>query len=259
MSLTKIQIKEYSSKEWKLCRERILQRDKYTCRHCGISKSNNNNIILQVHHKKYIKNKHPWEYSDDILITLCKGCHAKEHGLLNLPNDGWELEGYSDLGEKSGICEYCGSPYRYEYMISHSNWGYMMVGECCAKKLTNQENDINIISNEIKKEASRIENFINSSKWIQKNNIYYRTYSLKCDKYKIKISKNKDDFNLQITYYLQDTYLGYPNKSISKEGKTYKSLIDAKTKAYKVINNGSFKKYVYEHYKLEQGILDKIK
>ena len=34
---------------------------------------------LQVHHKYYIKEKLPWEYNDDALITLCNWCHFKLH------------------------------------------------------------------------------------------------------------------------------------------------------------------------------------
>lgn len=34
---------------------------------------------LQVHHKYYILNRLPWEYSDEALITLCNWCHADLH------------------------------------------------------------------------------------------------------------------------------------------------------------------------------------
>ena len=34
---------------------------------------------LNVHHKYYIKDKAPWEYEDDALITLCEDCHQKAH------------------------------------------------------------------------------------------------------------------------------------------------------------------------------------
>lgn len=41
--------------------------------------------ILQVHHKKYIKNRELWEYSNDDLVTLCENCHNKEHVTNNIP------------------------------------------------------------------------------------------------------------------------------------------------------------------------------
>lgn len=38
-----------------------------------------NPIFLHVHHKYYIKNKLPWEYSNEALITLCQNCHQAVH------------------------------------------------------------------------------------------------------------------------------------------------------------------------------------
>ena len=34
---------------------------------------------LNVHHKHYIKGKMAWEYSDNVLVTLCPTCHKSEH------------------------------------------------------------------------------------------------------------------------------------------------------------------------------------
>ncbi len=42
-------------------------------------------IILHVHHKYYIKDKLPWDYSDDALITLCHGCHQEIHDVEEIP------------------------------------------------------------------------------------------------------------------------------------------------------------------------------
>lgn len=36
-------------------------------------------VILNVHHKYYIKNKLPWEYKQDALITVCSNCHSVIH------------------------------------------------------------------------------------------------------------------------------------------------------------------------------------
>lgn len=62
---------------WQKKKADILTRDDYTCQapDCG-SKTDN----LQVHHLEYLGNLDPWEYSDDLLITLCEKCHAKETG-----------------------------------------------------------------------------------------------------------------------------------------------------------------------------------
>jgi hypothetical protein len=36
---------------------------------------------LNVHHKRYIPHKLPWEYADEDLRTLCAECHAATHNL----------------------------------------------------------------------------------------------------------------------------------------------------------------------------------
>jgi hypothetical protein len=41
--------------------------------------------ILQVHHKYYIKDRLPWEYNDDALITLCQICHQDIHDKTEIP------------------------------------------------------------------------------------------------------------------------------------------------------------------------------
>lgn len=41
--------------------------------------------ILQVHHKRYIQDKNPWEYEDNDLITLCKECHNSYHEKNTIP------------------------------------------------------------------------------------------------------------------------------------------------------------------------------
>jgi 5-methylcytosine-specific restriction endonuclease McrA len=59
--------------EWKSKRLKILQRDNFSCTQCGNKKD------LQVHHKKYDKNKLAWEYTNNNLITLCIKCHTELH------------------------------------------------------------------------------------------------------------------------------------------------------------------------------------
>jgi hypothetical protein len=39
----------------------------------------NKSYNLHIHHKKYVINKLPWEYSNDDLETLCNHCHKKVH------------------------------------------------------------------------------------------------------------------------------------------------------------------------------------
>jgi 5-methylcytosine-specific restriction endonuclease McrA len=70
---------------WKAKTLQIKDRDNNKCLNCG-SHSN-----LQVHHRQYhfIKSlnkfKNPWDYSGEILITLCKQCHDSGHKNFKVP------------------------------------------------------------------------------------------------------------------------------------------------------------------------------
>ena len=69
--------KEYKAllldSKWKIKRMIILKRDNFCCVKCESKQE------LQIHHKYYIKDRLPWQYSNSALITLCKNCHQKEH------------------------------------------------------------------------------------------------------------------------------------------------------------------------------------
>jgi 5-methylcytosine-specific restriction endonuclease McrA len=67
---------------WQKRRLEIMQRDDFECKHCG-----NNINTLNVHHKYYIHNRAPWEYSDDVLITLCESCHIEFEANKSIIND----------------------------------------------------------------------------------------------------------------------------------------------------------------------------
>jgi len=59
---------------WQKKRLEIMKRDNFTCRWCG-----DNENTLNIHHLNYEKNKNPWEYEDNKLITICESCHESEH------------------------------------------------------------------------------------------------------------------------------------------------------------------------------------
>lgn len=58
---------------WQKKRLEIMQRDNFTCQHCGSTQKS-----LQVHHLWYSSLKKPWEYENDCYITLCEDCHELE-------------------------------------------------------------------------------------------------------------------------------------------------------------------------------------
>ena len=62
-------------KEWQDRSHAIKTRDNLKCQAFDCSTPHS---ILQVHHLDYFNHKKPWEYPDDMLITLCEQCHKKE-------------------------------------------------------------------------------------------------------------------------------------------------------------------------------------
>lgn len=71
---------------WKAKRKEILERDGYKCRVCSSSDE------LQIHHRQYhfIKAtkqfKPPWDYPENLLITLCSKCHSRGHAQYKVPS-----------------------------------------------------------------------------------------------------------------------------------------------------------------------------
>lgn len=64
-------------KRWQHRKNLILERDNYRCRNSKCKSPQHTSV--QVHHLYYIGDWEPWEYPDDMLITLCKYCHEKEN------------------------------------------------------------------------------------------------------------------------------------------------------------------------------------
>lgn len=59
---------------WQKKRLYILSRDLFECQICH----GQDHKTLHVHHRHYIPGREPWDYPDELLITLCKDCHKKE-------------------------------------------------------------------------------------------------------------------------------------------------------------------------------------
>ncbi|WP_156302274.1 hypothetical protein [Methylogaea oryzae] len=107
--------------------------------------------------------KAPWEYALSDCRTLCKGCHAKEHGLIE-PDRGWTLLAIDDLGGLDGICERkgCGAEIRYAHTTYHPKWGYMIVGSTCIEHLTQEDR---LLSGSVIHLYNNVSNFVHSSAW----------------------------------------------------------------------------------------------
>lgn len=97
---------------WQKKRLEILQRDGFKCMVCKDDKS-----TLNIHHKMYLKDTDPWNYSPQLLITLCEDCHKSEES--NKQHIKMDLQllyslGYNNdtLHELYGYIEYTLSAYK---------------------------------------------------------------------------------------------------------------------------------------------------
>lgn len=214
-------MKLYQKSEWKEFRKEVLELDGNKCSKCN---RDGNEITLQIHHKLYIDGRKPWEYGTKDCITLCKGCHAEEHGIIK-PKAGWEYIGYEDLGDLNGSCENCGTSIRYRFLIYHKNWGTLEVGTLCCDNLTDSNMALNQLES-LKKYESRKKRFINSKRWKEENS----TYKINQNFFDIQITNNTSSFSINIHQM--------PSKKI------YKSLMEAKSKAFDVIETGTLYKYL---------------
>jgi len=93
---------DYSKKlkdpRWQQKRVEILERDNFTCQLCGDKKT-----TLIVHHKEY-KKCEPWDYHNDMLVTLCEDCHKKLHGFAHVPTLA-EIKEYCEFEIEDGIVD----------------------------------------------------------------------------------------------------------------------------------------------------------
>lgn len=211
-------IKGYRHAKWYKKRDEILKRDNHTCCRCGRNLSDG--IELQVHHLTYLKEHKPWEYPDYALLTLCKGCHSKEHG-INPPDEGWIYDSWDDTEDYGAErCEYCGSELRYVHVLYHPDWGYLRVGCVCADKLLH--NDFASKKDEEREKiADKWKRFIISPKWKQRKNGYFR----EVNDIEFCIWDNKSYFTLKIKKY-----------GNSYSGGKYEKLEYAKSAAFEYLH-----------------------
>ena len=151
----------YVNEDWLRFSGKVKQRDHYKCLQCGRGAQE---VTLQVHHEIYIVGIAPWNYALSDCRTLCKGCHAKEHGIIE-PDRGWTLLSIDDLGGLDGVCERKGrgAEIRYEHLTYHPKWGYMVVGSTCIEHLTHEDR---LFSSDILHMYKNISHFVHSSDWV---------------------------------------------------------------------------------------------
>lgn len=147
----------YADKKWAAFRERVIVLDNGECVACGRSRSDG--VVLQVHHTLYVKGRKPWEYDPSDCETLCRGCHAREHGEIR-PDTGWEYVGEDDLGDLIGRCELCSTAIRYVHYVQHEHWEQMGVGTDCCGTLTGTRE-----AAEARRRMGRFRRFMSPERW----------------------------------------------------------------------------------------------
>jgi hypothetical protein len=162
-----------------------------------------------------------WEYFFHLCETLCKGCHAAEHGKIR-PEHGWDFVGEDDLGGLYETCERCGTDIRYAYFIQHNHWEPMVVGTVCCDDVTGTETASNL-----RKKRDRLKRFVSSSRWIRNGS----EYSITQKRFRIEIVKEQQGYRLLIN---------------NKRGHVYSAIIEAMEKAFEFIDSGEAQKYFSE-------------
>jgi uncharacterized protein YciI len=181
--------------------------------------------VLQVHHKRYISGRLPWEYDTTDCELLCKGCHAAEHGHV-MPRHGWNWIGVDDLGNLDGNCELCGTEIRYVYAIEHASWGAMAVGTDCCDKLT-QTSEASEHHEKYIKAIDAKKRFVASKRWKVLSD---GTQYIKQSGIAVEIREYDDGFGIKMDCI---------------DGKQrFKNLLDAKIRTFDAIRSGEAQKYL---------------
>lgn len=161
-------VQTYKSKEWFDFRSRLIRLRASTCEQCG--KAPPMHVVFQIHHLTYKQDSFPWQYDDDEVMLVCKGCHAKLHGRIQ-PTSGWQLDYEDDLGSQDGECDCCGREIRYAFYVSHEDWPSLTVGSGCCDRLTESSE-----GSYRKAFFERLARFSNSKCWTESGNSFSRTY-----------------------------------------------------------------------------------
>lgn len=214
----------YRNSLWIEFRESVIELDGNKCSVCGRSRDE---VVLQVHHLKYIAGRKPWEYPAEECRTLCKGCHASEHGII-MPKFGWEYVGEEDLGDLIGTCDNCGSSLRHLFYIFHENWGTIGVGTHCCDTLTDSNIASNLIESQ-KRYDERKKRFLTSKRWKEVNGVL----KIKQSNFSIEIKENSSGYDLKIIQF--------------QSKKLYPTMEDAQKKAFDVIESGELVEYMKKH------------
>jgi len=182
--------------QWRAKRLEILFRDKYSCTICNRVDKNN-----AVHHKYYIVQKFPWEYSNDALETLCHNCHKNLHKNTIIPI--YRKQG-SKLYETTKEIERCTRCFGVGYFSEYSH----VEGGVCFKCRDNN---------------------LNYSTFFKRIELFYKYSHLYVDKNsRLKYERMINRFSYSDIFSNVPFLIEYANLNISFENNTsvYKRKID---------------------------------
>jgi hypothetical protein len=212
----------YRTNAWANFREEVMCLDEYACTKCG--RKGEDGAVLQVHHNHYLPGHKPWEYPLYMCDTVCKGCHAAEHGIIP-PKIGWSHGGWDDLGGLDGTCELCGTELRFVFVIHHQKWPTMEVGTDCCDNLTSTSLASNLMESQLRFQKRR-KTFVSSVRW------EHRGLGL--------FIKHKG-FYILITH----TANGYQLQIDGRKGKQYfLSVVLAQMKVFDLVESGELNAYM---------------
>jgi hypothetical protein len=209
----------YRTRQWQEYRAEIIELDGNKCTHCG--RSSADGAVLQVHHKEYIPGRMPWDYPYEYCETVCRACHAEEHGII-IPTTGWILIGDEDLGGLCGSCEYCNTDLRYEFYIIHPKWHPLTVGTTCCDNLTGTKT-----ATQKADYAARRKRFIESPRW--RYSEITRQFYIQQKGFRVEILITQFKYRITINHRRGDVL--------------FDTLAQAKARVYDVIESGSANKY----------------
>lgn len=199
----------YSRPEWKRFYEYVTTRDG-CCRTCGRIKGSD--VVLQVHHTQYLPSSLPWESPPEHCITLCKYCHAAEHGLVRPPN-GWVLGHVQELDSHTGVCDLGHHNLRFLYIVWHPKWpASLTIGEECCEMLTSLP-------------VTRRKDFIESQKWKIHPEMTWRVHA----KFDIVVRHVCDGFQIEIDGVLGGMRFGSEREA---KGRVFDILVSGRLVAW---------------------------
>lgn len=214
----------YSHAQWIAFREEMIKLDNGQCVRCFRSRSDG--ASLQVHHKFYVSGRLPWEYAYTDCETLCRRCHAEEHGRI-MPQSGWILVGTDDLGDLCGNCECCGTDLRYVFAIVHPHWRALAVGTVCCDRLT-ATTEASEYHNHQKKLSEARKRFLSSRRWSAEAG----DWTIKQRGIAVRVSRSKEKFFISM------------NGANGK--RSYDTLFEAKLRVFESIESGEAIAYLQE-------------